>query len=301
MSILKEQLFEEALALNGEDKKYVISIEDNKIITRIKWMDATLFSPDTIIDEIKEFEYIVKLDDNGKYTELNKSVSAGKSFGRGGFKFGKNISIGHEKTYVKTIGFGRNNENGETGIVDVTFNSEEYKKPVRTLLKKFGYKKRMSTFTKFFIGSWIFGITVAIVAILILCQMFNKEPISLTEYEVIAKSNGYLIYADETLKKEYDYIKKVSIAVDEKDDYQIELFVLENSFYSKEIFESNKSNLQKTASTSTSVNSPKYEKYSASTSDNYLYIARIDNTVLFANVGIEHKDEVKEFIKEIGY
>lgn len=43
MKYTKEQLFESALALNGDDKKYIITVEDNKIITRIKWMDAVFF------------------------------------------------------------------------------------------------------------------------------------------------------------------------------------------------------------------------------------------------------------------
>ena len=52
MKFTKQQLFESALALNGDDKKYVITVEGDKIITRVKWMDAVFFSPTAISDEM---------------------------------------------------------------------------------------------------------------------------------------------------------------------------------------------------------------------------------------------------------
>lgn len=143
MKYTKQQLFEAALALNGEDKKYVITVEGDKIITRVKWMDATLFSPTSISNEMREFEYIVKVNDNGTYTEIAKTISSGTSLSTGGFSLNKRGMIGGN-TYTKTIAFGRNNQTGELGIISTSFSSKEYKSPIKELMKSSGYKKKMS-------------------------------------------------------------------------------------------------------------------------------------------------------------
>ena len=46
------QVLNGALALNGNDKKYVITVEENRIITTAKWMDAVFFAPNTVTDEV---------------------------------------------------------------------------------------------------------------------------------------------------------------------------------------------------------------------------------------------------------
>ncbi len=38
-----QEVLDGALSLNSEGKKYVIAVEDNKIITTVKWMDAVFF------------------------------------------------------------------------------------------------------------------------------------------------------------------------------------------------------------------------------------------------------------------
>ena len=46
--------------MNGDDKKYIITIEENKIITTVKWMDAIFFAPNIVTDEMREFKFIAK-------------------------------------------------------------------------------------------------------------------------------------------------------------------------------------------------------------------------------------------------
>lgn len=143
MHLTKEELFESALALNGDDKRYIITVENNKIITRVKWMDATLFSPRSISREMKAFEYIVKVNDNGTYTEITKTLSSGTSLSSGGISLSKGGLYGGN-TYSKTIAFGKNNQTGELGMVNISFNSKEYKHPVKELMKSSGFKKKAS-------------------------------------------------------------------------------------------------------------------------------------------------------------
>ena len=37
-----QQVLNGALSLNGNDKKYIITVEGNKIITSVKWMQPSL-------------------------------------------------------------------------------------------------------------------------------------------------------------------------------------------------------------------------------------------------------------------
>lgn len=302
----KEQVFEQALALNGNDKKYMITVEENKIITRVKWMDATFFSPGSISNEMREFEYTVEIDTNGKYRELDKSVSASKSINSNGASYNKSIFVGKQISFDRTIGIGKNKQDGETGIIDVSFNSEEYKTPVRNLLKNLGYKKKMGILGKIIIGASVFAISAIIAAVILLVNLNNKKPVSAKEFESIAKSNGYIVGIDDQLENSYDYIENVRIAIDTEDNYQIDLYILTDDEYAKEIFENNKAMLDDVAkeegnSSYRETSSSKYDGYSATTSESYLYVARIENTVVYANVNIEHQDEVQEFIKELGY
>ena len=129
------------LSLNGEDKKYVISVEDNKIITTVKWMDALIFFPDAITDEVKQFKFIAKLNDNGTWIEIDESKAVNKSAGTSGFSMNYSSFKGKEISFNKTIAIGKNREDGSVGVVKIGFNSEEYKKPVSEYLASCGYKK----------------------------------------------------------------------------------------------------------------------------------------------------------------
>ena len=130
-----------ALSLNGDDKKYVITVEDNKIITTVKWMDAIFFAPDTVTDEIRQFKFIAKLNDNGTWLEIDESKTVKKAAGLGGFSINYSSFKGKEISFNKTIAIGKNREDNSGGVVKISFNSEEYKKPVSDYLASCGYKK----------------------------------------------------------------------------------------------------------------------------------------------------------------
>lgn len=130
-----------ALALNGDDKKYSVAVEDDKIITTVKWMDAVFFAPDSVTDEVRQFKFIAKLNDNNTWLELDESKSVKKSVGMGGFSMNYSGFKGKEISFNKTVGVGKDRETGSVGVVKIEFNSEEYKKPVSEYLASCGYKK----------------------------------------------------------------------------------------------------------------------------------------------------------------
>ncbi len=141
-----------ALLLNSDDKKYKITVEGNKIITEVKWMDAVLFTSSSVTEEMKTFKFTVELGDDYTWKELDESKSTSKSVSKNGLGVSYSSFKGKEISFNKTVALGKNNETGQTGVMSFTFNSEEYKKPVRDYLEKCGCKKAKQSFWKLLFG-----------------------------------------------------------------------------------------------------------------------------------------------------
>ena len=137
----KDEVLAGALLLNGDDKKYLISVDGDRIITEVKYMDATLFSPESVTDTMKEFKIITCLNDDNTYTEVHSDKVKSKSAGNGFIKLLQGGTYGKVAKAEVSIGFGVNKSTGKAGIVKTTFNTKEYKKVIRNYLKECGYKK----------------------------------------------------------------------------------------------------------------------------------------------------------------
>lgn len=304
MKYSKQQIFESALALNGDDKKYAITVEDNKIVTRVKWMDAVLFSPTSVSNKMRDFEYTVTVNDDGTYYEIEKYTDTSGSAHSGGFGLSKRVFYG--KRASRTIGLGIDKQTGKAGIVDVSFNSAEYIRPVKELMQNSGYKKKMWPVAKYLTVASCLIVLAVLIAIMIsvVGGAVTKEPISADEFEAMAVAGGYQVQFQEPSGQDQQI---VYVAHDSKDGYQIVFYSFDDfesakGFYraTKSDFESVTSKNEDDYSTSSSSVSD-YEKYRASGDERYMYVARIENTVVLVNVNADHKQEVKDFIKEMGY
>lgn len=142
----KKEILEGALSLNGDDKKYTVAVDGDKITMSIKWMDAVLFTADSVSDEMKSFQFIVTLHDDNTWTELDKSKSSNVTVGRGGISGGYSSFSGKSISFNKTIALGKKKDEDEAGIVKFEFNSEEYKKILRDYLESCGCKKKKKGF-----------------------------------------------------------------------------------------------------------------------------------------------------------
>lgn len=136
-----QEVLQGALALNGDEKKYSVTVEGDKIITTVKWMDAVFFAPGSVTDEVRQFKFIAKLNDNNTWLEIDESKAVKKSAGMGGLSMNYSSFKGKEISFNKTVGIGKNREDGSVGVIKIEFNSEEYKKPVSEYLASCGYKK----------------------------------------------------------------------------------------------------------------------------------------------------------------
>ena len=126
----KEEVLNNALiVLNKPDKPWEVTITNDSIVAKWKWMDATFFSPNEITNEVKEYSYIVTLTDKGKWTE--KDITSEKE---------QNINVGEGKSI--TIGFGKNNDSNESGIVKFKYDTSIIKNEIKNYLQECGYKKK---------------------------------------------------------------------------------------------------------------------------------------------------------------
>ena len=126
-------------ALNNDDNPWQIIIEDGIIVGHWKVMDARFIGFSTITDEQKNYRYEVTLDDEGHWKEKDTIQEKEIVFN----PFERKISFNSE-TWNKsiTIGFGKNKDTGETGMLKFDFDTERIKEPIRDYLTRCGYTKK---------------------------------------------------------------------------------------------------------------------------------------------------------------
>ncbi len=300
----KQEVLSHVLSLNGDGKNYIVTVEDDKIITQVKWMDATFFSPSQITNEMRDFKYVVQLHDNGKYSEIDESVATTTSVSGSGFNKKFSAFKGKSISFNKTIGVGRNNTTGETGIISNTFYSEDYKKPVREFIKQYGYKRKMSSFAK---GMIITAISVLLVFAIILAIVLStvdveKEALSAENFTEIVENNNLTVTDasnDPTLDPEY--VDVVLVAEDDK--MYIQFWNMDSAETAESMCDGNtQAYISEYSGTFVGNSGLNYEKKEISgKNDEFVVISRIDDTFIIAETTKEYKDELKELVAELSY
>ena len=146
MFVQKQQVLYDAVgALNRPEQPWVVTVEGDAIVARWKWMDATFFGPNEVDNQTRDYTFTVRLDDKGKWHELDtvqqKSQNAGISGGKIGF--GTSSSTFKGKTTQKSFSFGvgQDNQTGQVGFIGFKFDTEIVKKSIRDYLAYCGWKK----------------------------------------------------------------------------------------------------------------------------------------------------------------
>ena len=100
-----------------------------------------------------------------------------------------------------------------------------------------------------------------------------------------------------------DIVKEATVAMDTA-GWQIEFYVLATATDAKNMYQTNYEKFSKTndaANVTSEVNMMNYSTYSLTTTDSYKYISRVDNTLLYVDVNISAKEEVKAIVEALGY
>jgi len=131
----------------------------------------------------------------------------------------------------------------------------------------------------------------------------NKNAISTDDFKTITEGRDYII-ADATMQySSYGYINEATIA-QSPEGWQIEFYVLSDESYAEGMFNTNKATFETykgNSSISSSSNMENYSKYSLTSSGYYMYLCRIDNTLLYVKINDTYEDSVKDLINELGY
>lgn len=144
-----------------------------------------------------------------------------------------------------------------------------------------------------------------VAAVVVVFALIDKEkaPISAKEFYEEMEDEGYVL-VDVTSQYASYGIEEAYIAVKSNQEYQIEFYELSSIGKAESMFETNKEYFQDRAG-STKVTSSygfgNYDIYSLKSNGDYMYLCRIDNTLLYIDVEDIYKDEVKEIIDELDY
>ena len=130
----KEEVLQGALALNGSDKQYTVTVEGDTITIQSK------FSANATGTRTGTFRCVAHLNDDNTYVETHSARDGRRS------QFGKVVKV--QKSISFTFG-------GGSDIVEVekeSFNSEDIKKILREYLDGCGYKRTNKGFFRRLFG-----------------------------------------------------------------------------------------------------------------------------------------------------
>lgn len=143
--------------------------------------------------------------------------------------------------------------------------------------------------------------TILLLLIFILCGCQSKSALTPTEFKNIMTNNKYKV-SNITDNYQYDRLFKSYKAT--KHNYDIIYYKLNNKEQAINFYESSQVNLNLNKTNNkkeTNVSTNNYNKYTLTTSDSYLILCRIDNTIIYSSVDIKYKNKVNSIIKKIGY
>ena len=148
------------------------------------------------------------------------------------------------------------------------------------------------------------GIILTVVVMTFLLTGCGTKSVKTTK-DFTALANSYDLSTQNVKESQYssdNSIKEGYVAYN--NNWQIEFYVLDtvktassNYDTNVEIFNESKGN----SSSYVEFEGKNYKSYSLSSNGQFMYICRVDNTFIYANVSEEYKDDVKAFIKEFGY
>ena len=142
---------------------------------------------------------------------------------------------------------------------------------------------------------------ISIILVFIICGCGRKYPLSPNQFQRIMDNNKYEI-TEVTDNYHYEGLNKAYKASNKK--YDINYYKLNTTEQAINFYESSQVNLNLNKinnKTKTDYSSNHYSKYTLTSSDSYLILSRIDNTVIYSSVDKKYKKDINKIVKKIGY
>lgn len=154
----------------------------------------------------------------------------------------------------------------------------------------------------------IIAITVAVLFIagivIFIIMRSGKKAISIEKFEEIVTEKGYNIAGILGEQQKDDTVVAAKAAVNNENTSLINFYILKDKEIAKKLYNENKSKLhqeQKEGDTQTEMNNKNYESNALKSNGKYIYIARIDNTVIDLVANEVEEQKVKDIVKKLGY
>ena len=148
----------------------------------------------------------------------------------------------------------------------------------------------------------IYVILLALLTCL-LTGCITKEAITSKQFKNTLEKKGYLIVDDTESFQMQTSFKKVLNATKENDIYQIDYYEFDTIETAMQIYDNQKMIIEGSATKSshTNIESINYDKYEQTSDTNYGVVVRVDNTLIYSLVKVEHKEEIKSILEEFNY
>lgn len=142
---------------------------------------------------------------------------------------------------------------------------------------------------------------IFIIIILMFTGCNKKVSITNSDFEKVFKDKGYTIYNVTTQFSKKESVKSVILA-QINNEYQIEFYTLKNVKEAIKLFDNNMKTFDNDSISSKKIISKNnYSIYSSTNLNYYMYLSRIDNTLLYIKVPKKYKNDINIMIDDLGY
>lgn len=147
----------------------------------------------------------------------------------------------------------------------------------------------------------IIRLFLCIVMVLGLTGCLKKEKITQDVFKNVVETHGLTV-----IDKSIEFPDKMLLSYlsAANNEYFIEYYEFDSEENASELYESNKIEIENSKGSSysqTDLNGLNYQLYTLTSKGKYIFISRIENTILYSEVKEEYKDEIKEITKDLGY
>ena len=148
----------------------------------------------------------------------------------------------------------------------------------------------------------VFLAFILLLGIFTLTGCVNKKTLTVDEVKTKMEKLGYDVTDNKNKYSDQEYV--VNALLIGNSNFTVDFLEISDIELAKELFESNKERMDGNRNgnyTNKSLSGNNYESYELVSDGYYMYICRIDNTILYADNKVEFEKEMKQIIKELNY
>lgn len=153
-------------------------------------------------------------------------------------------------------------------------------------------------------------LTCFALAAIMLCAMFcftgcrEKEPVTADEFRAVVQSCGYEVMVSDHLAGDSDDVRHIYIAkVGDNPGYHLEFYEMATIDAAQKLYDGNRRYFEQYEylGVHKSISLENYSNYTLTSKSNFGVLSLIDNTMIYAEVPMEYKDQIIYLLYRLGY